>query len=107
MALNNLLINSLDALKDVTDRHISIKWEINENFLYLTFEDNGCGIQTENLPRIFEPFFSAKSNAESTGLGLAMARRIIEMYGGKIGVNSQPGRGTRFDINLKLFAKDK
>lgn len=74
----------------------------------LTVSDTGIGIGTEDVSRIFEPFFrSAAARArdpEGTGLGLAIARSIIDRHGGRISVTSEPGKGTRFMVRLPLDA---
>jgi signal transduction histidine kinase len=62
------------------------------------FEDTGFGISGENLPKIFNPFFSTRS--DGTGLGLAIAKNIVEQHGGKIEVESQVNVGTKFVITL-------
>src|SRR4030042_27921 len=63
------------------------------------FEDNGVGISKENLPKIFNPFFSTRS--DGTGLGLSITRNIVEQHGGKIEVESQVNVGTKFIITLR------
>ncbi|MCP4705392.1 MAG: PAS domain S-box protein, partial [candidate division Zixibacteria bacterium] len=109
LAFNNLLLNSIDAMveKGKTDennkRKINIQWFSNDDCCNISFEDNGCGIRTEYLGRIFEAFFSQKSESGGTGIGLAMTKRIIEMYGGAISVKSVFGAGTTFNINLKNY----
>jgi hypothetical protein len=64
----------------------------------IIFEDTGVGIPGENLPKIFNPFFSTRS--DGTGLGLAIAKNIVELHGGKIEVESQVNVGTKFIITL-------
>jgi nitrogen-specific signal transduction histidine kinase len=66
--------------------------------LRLTIKDNGIGISPENMARLFEPFFTTKPNG--TGLGLLITRRIIQEHRGAITVQSQPDRGTTFQILL-------
>jgi signal transduction histidine kinase len=64
----------------------------------IIFEDTGIGILEENLPKIFNPFFSTRS--DGTGLGLAITKNIIEEHGGRIEVKSQVNVGTKFIITL-------
>lgn len=69
-------------------------------------KDTGCGISASVLPRIFDPFFTTKSEGEGTGLGLSVSLGIVERHGGKICVESEVGRGTKFTVSLPL-AKDR
>jgi two-component system sensor histidine kinase HydH len=64
----------------------------------ITISDTGKGIEEEDLPHIFDPYFTTKSSG--TGLGLAIVHKIIESHGGKIRVNSQTGIGTEVIIWL-------
>jgi signal transduction histidine kinase len=64
----------------------------------IIFEDTGIGIPEENLPKIFNPFFSTRS--DGTGLGLSITKNIIEEHGGRIEVESQVNLGTKFVITL-------
>jgi len=68
----------------------------------VVFEDEGTGIPEEDLPRIFEPFFTTKPAGEGTGLGLAVAKRIVDFHNGRIEVESTPGVGTRFTIQFPV-----
>ena len=70
--------------------------------LQLTIKDNGIGISPENMERLFEPFFTTKPNG--TGLGLLITRRIIQEHRGAITVQSQPDKGTTFQILLPASA---
>lgn len=69
------------------------------------FRDTGCGIPPEHLPNIFKPFFSTKEKGQGLGLGLAICRKIIERYQGRIDVTSTPGVGTKFMISLPIAVK--
>ena len=70
--------------------------------LRLTIQDNGSGIPPEHMARLFEPFFTTKPNG--TGLGLLITRRIIQEHRGTITVESQPDKGTSFQITLPVLA---
>ena len=65
----------------------------------LAVEDDGRGIPPEALVRVFEPTFSTTSSG--AGLGLAIARRLVESWGGEIGITSDVGRGTRVWLRLR------
>ena len=71
----------------------------------LEIEDSGAGIENEHLHRIFDPFFTTKTaptpgQHKGTGLGLAVSYGILQEHGGKIKVDSTPGQGTTFRIEL-------
>ena len=67
-------------------------------YVQLTIEDTGHGIEKEVLDRIFEPYFTTKDFSMGSGLGLSVVHRIVESLGGEISVKSQPGKGSTFDI---------
>ena len=62
--------------------------------------DDGPGIPANVMPRIFDPFFTTREVGKGTGLGLAVVREIVEKHGGKIDVQSRPGKGARFAVTL-------
>ncbi len=74
--------------------------------LRLEVEDTGIGIPKDDLPRIFEEFFRSANarghTSDGTGLGLSIVRAVVEQHGGKVLVESEPGRGTRFTVELPL-----
>lgn len=71
-------------------------------WLRIAFEDNGPGIRPEHLDRVFDPFFTTKDIGEGTGLGLSVSYSIVKDHGGKIQVESEPGKYARFIIQLPL-----
>jgi two-component system, cell cycle sensor histidine kinase and response regulator CckA len=73
-------------------------------FIVLTVEDDGCGMDERTLARIFDPFFTTKAEGKGTGLGLAMCQSIVDRAGGYIEVESRQGEGTRFRIFLPTSA---
>jgi PAS domain S-box-containing protein len=75
--------------------------EVNSGYAVIQVEDTGIGIAPEHLPLIFEPFYRAVPGA-GLGLGLSIIKEIVELHGGKITVESEPGKGTCFSVWLKL-----
>ena len=99
MALLNIIINAIEAV----DEHkgiIKLRSHCKDKKCLITIEDNGCGICKEDLNKIFEPYFTAKSNG--MGLGLSTTHNIIHSHKGNIEVESEQGKGTRFHIHLDL-----
>jgi|GEM_PF-1387731 len=102
LVLNNLILNSFDSLTNRANRVIFIMIKEDKDFVTLSFQDSGCGISRENIHRVFDTFYSTKPD-KGTGLGLALVKKIVEMYGGSISVSSELDKGTRFDLKLKQF----
>jgi len=96
---NNLVINALDAVAEVTERAVSIAARPDDGRVRIVVRDTGPGIPFEIQQRAFEPFFTTKLD-RGTGLGLAVAKRIVELYDGQIGLESALDRGTTFIILL-------
>jgi len=63
-------------------------------------EDNGTGISAEIAQRVFDPFFTTKDPDQGTGLGLSISRSIIEEFGGRLELQSEPGKGTTVTVFL-------
>ncbi len=104
IVLNNLLLNSLDALTNRDNCLIFIKLWADRNSLHLSFEDNGVGINLGKVDKIFDTFFSTKPT-KGTGIGLSMVKKIIEMYHGTIKVSSIENSKTTFEITFKLLKR--
>lgn len=105
--LLNLLINARQAMPRGGRILIRLEHDPAEDMLVLTVRDQGRGIPADQLPRIFEPFYSTKSGPDDTGkggsgLGLASCRSIIESHQGRIRVQSTVGKGTAFVILLPV-----
>jgi PAS domain S-box-containing protein len=93
----NVIVNAVDAMP--RGGKLAIICRRNDNRLQLQFIDNGMGMPDDVRQKIFEPFFSTKG-AHGTGLGLSVSYSIIERHEGSISVDSQPGGGTTFTIDL-------
>jgi len=96
----NLLLNAVEAIQDNSVITIRSRLDPGQNCVIVEITDTGSGIPSENMLKVFEPFFSTK--AKGTGLGLAVSYRIIRNHQGDIQVSSQPGKGTRFTIKIPL-----
>jgi two-component system NtrC family sensor kinase len=97
----NLIQNALDAF-DEPGGVISISTHRQPGALEVKIADNGKGIETDDLSRIFEPFYTTKSIGRGTGLGLSLCHQIVKQHRGTIGVESRIGMGTEFVVNLPL-----
>ena len=75
-------------------------------YLRLTVRDTGHGIDTESMKRIFEPYYTTKKTGEGTGMGLALVHGIVKSCGGDIYVESEPGKGTSFNVLLPKIEAD-
>ena len=98
----NLVMNGIDAIRDTPseNRIISIRTSRVENFAELSVSDRGPGISDDKLKEIFEPFFTSK--AEGMGMGLSIARTIVEAHNGRIWAENQIGGGAVFRVSLPL-----
>ena len=102
----NLLTNAAQAMvgkEEGSEPLITLRTRAERDHLVIVVEDNGTGIDQENLSRVFEPFFTTKEVGEGTGLGLSVSFFIItQNHRGTMEASSRPGRFTRFTIRLPL-----
>ncbi len=117
--LMNLVVNARDAMSDGGRLEIeTTPVELDEQalahepgarpgpFVRLSVTDSGVGLKESDLPHLFEPFFSTKGPGRGTGLGLSVVYGIVKQHHGLVEVNSEPGRGSRFDIYLPAAEPD-
>ena len=103
LVFSDLIINSIHAIEDEGIIKISAnKDESNEN-LIIKISDTGSGIPQEVIPYVFEPFYTTKTAEKGTGLGLAVAKRIVHEHDGEIRIESRKNEGTDIIINLALY----
>lgn len=97
-----ILVNASEAVSDNGEILIRTFNPDNEH-IHIEIVDNGVGISEEDIPHIFEPFFSTKEKASGIGLGLAIVHGIVESHKGKTGVRSERGKGTTILVTLPLI----
>ena len=102
-AFSNMALNAIEAVRK--GGKIVISTEVNKNFFVVKVQDNGKGIPEKDIIRIFDPFFSTKS--DGVGLGLTLCYGIIVSHGGTIEVESRLKRGTIFTVSLPLEQKSR
>ncbi len=100
--ITNLLQNAIDASQRKTPIDVSLKEE--HNLLIVCIEDYGIGIEREDISRIYNPYFTKKTNG--SGIGLALVKKFIEANGSTIFVNSQVGIGTKFRFSMEIYNED-
>jgi two-component system cell cycle sensor histidine kinase/response regulator CckA len=121
----NLLINSADALakggtiivrtslkkqvigEESVGRRAKDIFSPGEVTVIVEIEDTGTGIPKEIMERIFDPFFTTKDPQQGTGLGLSVTKSIIEMHHGLVRAESEPGKGTKMRLTLKIKEEQK
>lgn len=100
----NLTLNAIDAVN--VGGEIQIDTTYSKKTVFMEIHDNGIGISKEDIPLIFEPFFSTKPKGKGTGLGLAVCQNIIHSHNAVIKVESSPGNGTSFFIEFKSITEE-
>ncbi|MHB8155856.1 MAG: ATP-binding protein [Desulfocucumaceae bacterium] len=92
----NLILNAIQAMP--TGGNLEIKTSMEDDFICTEFKDYGLGINHNDLPKIFDPFYTTKESG--TGLGLSISHQIVKSHNGTIHVSSTPGEGTVFKVKL-------
>lgn len=100
----NLLVNAAQAVEE-SHGEVRITTRCDEGTVIVSVSDTGPGMAPEQLKKIFDPFFTTKPVGEGTGLGLSISHGIVERHGGKIEVESTPGRGTTLTVSLPVDAE--
>jgi len=94
----NLLLNAVEAIQDDGEITVRSQIDVDRKYERIEISDTGCGIRSENLSKVLEPFFSTK--VKGTGLGLAVSYGIVQNHQGDIVVSSTPGKGSCFTIEI-------
>ena len=98
----NLLTNAMEAGAGI----LEVGCEAEGRWIRVRISDNGSGISKENLPLVFDPFFSTKRRSDNFGLGLSYCYMVVKKHRGHIAVSSEKGKGTTFVIRFPLGAKN-
>jgi signal transduction histidine kinase len=101
-AIQNVLINAVQASAEKKG-HVSIRCTQKDFYVDVQIEDNGSGISSEQMTKIFDPYFTTKQGKSGTGLGLYITKKVVEDHNGSIKVDSTPDVGTTFTIRLPLL----
>ena len=98
----NLIVNAMDAMANlpVADRRVTVSTARDGNSAYLSVSDVGPGIPVDQIKKVFDPFFTTKG--EGMGMGLSIARTMIETHGGQVSAENEAGRGATFRIRLPI-----
>jgi two-component system sensor histidine kinase HydH len=96
--LLNLYLNAIESMDAGGELDVQLSYINGDKNIEIQVSDTGCGIQKDDLAKIFDPYYTTKSSG--TGLGLAIAHNIVEAMGGTFKVDSEPGQGTIFTLTL-------
>ena len=97
-----IIQNAIEAADGRKQHKLDVLGKFTDGNIELQFSDDCCGIAPEDLDKIFEPFYSIKSNGKGLGLGLEIMQQILIGHGGQIDVESQIGKGTTFYVTLPI-----
>jgi len=102
---SNIIDNAIDAMESTVPNERKLDFSIQNNgagMAVVRIRDTGCGIPSDKIGKIFNPFYTSKENG--TGLGLGVAKKVIDAHDGAIEVHSEPGSGTEFALSIPLFS---
>ncbi|RMG73699.1 MAG: GAF domain-containing protein [Chloroflexi bacterium] len=102
--LTNLVINAINYTPH--DGHILVRLYTQDDQLFIEVIDTGVGISQEHIDNLFLPFFRVSQDRNGTGLGLTICKNIVELHGGTIQIESEPGQGSKFTVCLMLDSND-
>ena len=103
IALEQALVNVIrNAIQSRPGAHVTLRTARTARSVRIEIRDDGCGVDSEAMHRLFEPFFTTRAADGGTGLGLSVAHRIIADHDGTINVDSRPGEGTLVSVELPL-----
>jgi signal transduction histidine kinase len=98
---SNLLGNAVKFVERSNQPQVTVRAEDRDGWSRIWIEDNGIGIAARDLPKIFDMFTRAQTTYEGTGIGLALVRKVVSRMGGRLGVESELGKGSKFWIELR------
>jgi two-component system NtrC family sensor kinase len=94
----NLLLNAIQAIPPEDEGEVEISLEADDTWARISFHDNGPGIPPSLRDKIFDPFFTTKPVGQGTGLGLSISYGIVQQHGGRIELETEEGKGTKFTV---------
>ena len=101
-AFLNLIVNAFEALGGSGRLTMATSYAADAGTLTVTVEDTGAGMSEETLSRAFDLFYTTKP--DGTGLGMSIARSVVQLHGGELSVQSRLGQGTRVQVRLPVVA---
>ncbi len=106
--LLNLIMNAAQAYDDKKGEvRVTTSYAADSGEVLVEVSDRGRGIDAEEMPRIFDPFYSTRIDRGGSGLGLYISKFIVEEHGGSIGVDSKPGEGSTFRVSLPIMMTEQ
>jgi two-component system NtrC family sensor kinase len=98
----NIIINAAEAMEGEGVLILTTRSTPDQSHVELIFQDTGPGISEADIEKIFDPFFTTKDVGHGTGLGLAISYGVVKAHNGRISVESEPGKGTKFTVWLPV-----